>query len=274
MSSIPRALVSAALVVMTAAPLATAQVPPPENEIEHPELEVKALPVPEGAPPEVTALIEELADEGVTVDFERRVVAVAGVTLLDKMHAGYPIEYLMVTQGGFTHEALCMVRCTPSKLNAAFLALGLKPGRTVQYVKKDPPPPLEKLISGEEREFDVIPPRGQVVDLAVRWTDEAGNEQLRPIEDLIAYLTNGRSLPRRGFVYVGSRFTRVVIGAERVERFAADMEGNVVSLYLSGAGNCLFDMNSAEGGEAYLYDLNVDVAPPAGTPVTFEFSLR
>lgn len=253
---------------------ASGQAPPPPTTIKAPAETVVALPVPDGAPDEIQTLVDELVKEGVTVDFERRIVEVRGVVLLDGMNEGYPIEYLMVTEGGFTHESLCLVRCTPSKLNAAFLALGLEPGKTVEFKKKDPVPPLEKLLSGEEKEFDLVPPKGPIVDLSVRWTDKDGVVRLHPIEDLISYITNSRPIPRRGFVFVGSRFRRVLIGAERTERFMADVEGNVVSLYLSGFGNCLFDQNSAEGAEGYLYDINRDVAPPAGTKVSFVFSAR
>lgn len=259
------------LAVQTA--LSAPQQQPPQTEIKPPTDELRPLPVPDDLPEAIRDLILELAAEGVTVDFERRVVGVRGVILLDRMLAGYPIEYLVVTEVGFTHEALAMIRATPSKLNAAFLALGLTPGSTVQYVKKDPAPPEEDLISGKAREFDVIPPKGTVVDLAVRWEDEHG-VHLRPIEDLVSYVTNGESLPRRGFIYVGSRFRKVVIGVEREQRFIADTQGNVVSLYLSGFGHCLFDMNSAEGAEGYLYDVNVETCPPRGTKVTFVFTLR
>jgi len=266
------------IVIVLSALLATAsargQQRPPPTTIKAPTDVVEALPVPEGAPESIRTLVDDLVKEGVTIDFDRRVVEVKGVVLLDGMNAGYPIEYLMVTEGGFTHESLSLVRCTPSKLNAAFLALGLEPGKTVEFKKKDPVPPLEKLISGEAKEFDVVPPKGPIVDLSVRWTDKAGKERLHPIEDLIAYITNSRPIPRRGFVFVGSRFRRVLIGAQRSERFMADVEGNVVSLYLSGFGNCLFDQNSAEGAEGYLYDINPDVAPPAGTKVSFVFSVR
>ena len=249
------------------------QDPPPPTTIRPPTEEVKPLPVPDGLPEQINSLIVDLASEGVTVDFENRAVEVRGVILLDRMLASYPIEYLVVTETGFTHEALAMVRATPSKLNAAFLALGLTPGKTIEYVKKDPPPSAEDLISGKAREFYAIPPKGQVVDLAVRWTDEEGT-QLRPIEDLVRYVTNGSTLPRRGFVYVGSTFKRVLIGVDREERFVADLEGNLVSLYLSGFGHCLFDMNSAEGAESYLYDINPETCPAKGTIATFVFSLR
>lgn len=251
-----------------------AQDPPPRTTLRPPSEEVKPLPVPEGAPDEIVELVRDLATEGVTVDFERRRIDVKGVVLLDRMNSGYPIEYLMVTDMGRAHESLCMVRCTPSKLNAAFLALGLTPGKTVEFKKREPTPPLEKLMSGEEREYDVIPPRGPLVDLSVIWRDEQGAVRMHPIEDLIVYVTNGRPIPRRGFVYVGSKFGRVLIGTERQERFMADVEGNLVSLYLSGFGTCLFDHNSAEGAEGFMYDINTELAPPAGTIATFRFQLR
>jgi hypothetical protein len=246
---------------------------PPKSPIEPPVDEVAPLPVPESAPAEIKALVVELAKEGATVDFEKKQIAVKGAILLDRMNPNYPIEYLLVTNSGFTHEAFAIVRVTPSKLNAALLALGLTPGKTVQYEKKVPAPPMEKLISGEESELSVIPPSGPVVDIAVKWTDETG-ERIHPIEDMVRYLTNGRPLPRRGFVYIGSRFSKLIIDGERQERYMADVEGNLVSLYLSGFGNCLFDMNSDEGVEPYLYDINAEVAPPRGTTVTFTFTMR
>jgi len=250
-----------------------AQDPPPSPNVALPEDPAQVLPIPDEIPDELRSVIEELADEGVTVDFERRRVEVRGVILLDVMNAGYPIEYLIVTHGGATHESLGLVRCTPSKLNAAFLALRLEPGRTVEFVRKDPAPPLEQLQSGEETEFDVTPPHGTVVDVLVRWSED-GREVIHPIEDLLAYTTNGRTLPRRGFVYIGSTFKRVVIGTERVERYMADLEGNVVALFLKGFGHCLFDMNSVEGAEAYLYDVNRELCPVRGTKVSFVFQLR
>lgn len=246
---------------------------PPRPQIDLQIDEVVPLPVPDGAPEAIRTLVGELAQEGVTVDFAKREVVVKGAILLDKMNPNYPIEYLIVTNGGFTHEAFGIVRATASKLNAAFLAFGLTPGKTVQHVKKDPPPPMEKLISGEESEFDVIAPSGPIVDIAVKWTDEAG-EHLHPIEDMIRYITNGKPLPRRGFCYIGSRFSKMIIDGERVERFMADVEGNLVSLYLIGFGNCLFDMNSDEGVEPYLYDVNSAITPPRGTKVSFVFSVR
>ncbi len=268
------ALAAAATAAAIAAlPLFARQDAPPKTQIQPNTETFDALPVPDGAPAEIKTLIADLATEGVRVDFAAKVVEVRGVILLDRMNAGYPIEYLIVTQGGFTHESLGMVRCTPSKLNAAFLALGLTPGKSVRFIKKDPPPPVEKLMSGEAREFDVVAPEGPIVDIGVKWTDDEG-EHMHSIEDLIRYVTNDRALPRRAFVYVGSRFTRVVIGKDKTEKYLADVEGNITSLYLSGTGNCLFDMNSAEGVESYLYDVNPAVCPPRGTKVTFVFALR
>ncbi len=269
-------LLAALVVASVAVPLlarVARQEAPPKNQIEPNTDAFDALPVPEGAPAEIKDLIADLATEGVRVDFANKTIEMRGVILLDRMNAGYPIEYLVVTQGGFTHEALGMVRCTPSKLNAACLALGLLPGKTVRFIKKDPPPPVEKLMSGEAREYDVLAPEGPLVDVGVKWTDEQG-EHLHSIEDMIRYVTNDRSLPRRAFVYVGSRFTRIVIGKDKSERYLADVEGNIISLYLSGTGNCLFDMNSAEGVESYLYDVNPAVCPPRGTKVTFVLAAR
>lgn len=265
---------SASVALATLASFAQAQDPPPRPRVRPPEERLEPLPVPDDAPEAIRKLVDELAREGVRVDFERKRVEVKGAILLDRMMPGYPIEYLVVTEEGFTHEALGIVRCVPSKLNAAFLALGLQPGRTVRFERKEPPPPVDRLRDGTDREVRILPPEGPVVDILVRWTDEAGRERLHPIEDLVRYVTNGRSVARRGFVYVGSRFHTVVMDGRRQQRYMADLEGNIVSLYLAGFGNCLFDMNGIEGVESYLYDVNSDLCPPKGTKVTFVFVPR
>lgn len=279
MQSRSRLVLVSALLTGLAVPLLVLQAqdregpPPPKNRVTAPAEPVTPLPLPEGAPEALRKLVEDLAKEGATVDFEKKVVEVRGAILLDRMNTSYPIEYLIVNESGFTHESLGIVRVTPSKLNAAFLAMGLSPGQTVQFKKREPLPPVEKLITGEEREFDFIAPKGHLVDISLRWKDDQG-EHLHPIEDMVRYLTNGASLPRRGFVYIGSRFTKMIIDGERVERYIADVEGNLVALYLGGFGNCLFDMNSDEGVEPYLYDVNTALVPPPGTVVTFVFSVR
>jgi len=74
--------------------------------------------------------LQVFAAEGISVDVEKKRVEVKGAIIRDSRSLQYPIEYIIVSEGGSTHEAMILVKAQPSHLNAALLALGLKPGKT------------------------------------------------------------------------------------------------------------------------------------------------
>lgn len=219
------------------------------------------------------ALQETFASEGISVDLERKRVSVKGAIIRDKESRRYPIEYVVVSEGGNTHEAMILVKATPSNLNAALLSLGLEPGTSVIYRKKDPAPPQEDVDSGKVSAYEVVPPCGTVMRIYVHY-DGWKERPYRPLEDLIMDLRTRKSLDRVGWVYVGSRFASVLLGKERVQQFMADMERNVVALYLTGYGNCVFDVNTIDGIDDSLFDVNPETAPPLGAKVSLVFSLE
>jgi hypothetical protein len=217
-------------------------------------------------------LLETFESEGISVDLENKRVMVKGAIIRDKESPRYPIEYVVVSEGGNTHEALVLIKAVPSSLNAALLSLGLEPGKSVIYRKKDPPPPPEDVESGRVSAYEVIPPSGTVMKIGVM-CEEWGEGEIRPLEDLILDLRTRRSLERVGWVYVGSRFASVLLGKERVQRYMADMERNVVALYLTGYGNAVFDVNTIDGVDDSLFDVNPEKAPSLGAKVTLVFSI-
>jgi hypothetical protein len=221
---------------------------------------------------EWSELLGRFEEEGITVDLEKKRVTVKGAIIRDKESRRYPIEYVVVSEGGNTHEALILVKTTPSNLNAALLSLGLEPGTTVIFRKKDPPPSPEDVESGKESAYEVIPPAGTVMHVYVHyegWTEKP----YRPLEDMILNLRTNETLSRVGWVYVGSRFAKVLLGRERVNQYMADLERNIAALYLTGYGNAIFDVNTLEGVDDSLFDVNPELAPPLGAPVTLIFSL-
>jgi hypothetical protein len=96
---------------------------------------------------------------------------------------------------------------------------------------------------------------------------------IRFLEDLMIDLRTGKPIERVGWIYIGSRFARVLQGRDHVVKYMADMERNIIACYLTGFGNAIFDINSLDGIYDTVYDLNPFEAPPMGAKVTLIFSL-
>ena len=80
------------------------------------------------------ALVALLAKEGIQVDLEKGSIRFRAEINRSRM----PIEYLIVTPRGATHESLLRTPIRPSLLTSAVYLLGLSKGRNVQIVPKDP----------------------------------------------------------------------------------------------------------------------------------------
>ncbi|MEW6745935.1 MAG: YdjY domain-containing protein [Planctomycetota bacterium] len=217
----------------------------------------------EMADPEKSPAAQEfrrrLGEEEIELDRAAGQVRWKAVVLRDRSDLRYPIEYLVTTENGSTHETIFLCRVTPSLLNACFLALGLTPGRTIRFVKRAGE--SDESGSPEESPYEVIPPQGPVVFLYVEWEDAAGHNVIHPLEDLLMDLEDDELLPVRGFVYVGSRFRRSLYHGRPREVFMADIEGNLVAGYLAGLGNCLFDLNSVLGQWDDRMGINAELIP-------------
>jgi hypothetical protein len=218
---------------------------------------------------------KRLAADGLTLDRARKEVRLRGDLLRRRRSPEYPVEYGLVVEGGFTHEAFGIVKCTPSLLNACFLALGLQPGLARRRVMKQPLPPREEVETGLTEPFEVLPPQGDRVFLYVLWKEADGKEVVRAFEDFFVDLRSMKPLPMRGYVYLGSRFDEIQLGLEKKRVFIADYEGNIVTLHpdKSRAENCLFDVYSFDD-EPYVWaDVDEDKLPPEGAPLEFVFTL-
>jgi hypothetical protein len=229
-------------------------------------------------PPALPATPEEFAQrleaEGIALDVAKQEVRLRGNLLRRERSSDYPVEYGLVVEGGFTHEAFGIVKCTPSLLNACFLALGLEPGVPRRRVKREPMPPEADLEAGIELPFEVLAPKGDRVFLYVTWTEEDGRDVVRAFEDFFVDQRNLRPLPMRGFVYLGSRFEEVKVDGGTKRIYIADYEGNVLTLHpdKSRAENCLFDVFSLDDAPYVWADVDSEKLPPSGVPLEFVFT--
>jgi hypothetical protein len=179
------------------------------------------------------------------------------------------LEYVLVNVHGAAHESLFVTHVVPSRLNAAFLALGVLPGRNAAWIAKDPPPTSDEIRAGVPL-HSVELPRGDGFHLYVAW--RSGEEDyLYRLEDLIRNLATGRSMRRHKWVYLGSRMVRLEPGTPE-ETFAADVEGNLVNLAFFEQGNTLLSGALPECLEQTIWVPNAWLLPAAETTVQLVFS--
>ena len=226
-------------------------------------------------PKDAAEFAARLAEDGVTLDVARKEVRLRGDLLRRSLSREYPVEYGIVIEGGFTHEAFCIVKCTPSLLNACFLALGLEAGTPRRRQLREPLPAREEVESGLVEPWVVLPPTGDRAFLYVRWTEPDGAAVTRAFEDFFTDLRNQQPLPLRGFVYLGSRFDEILVGDEKRQAFMADYEGNILTINpdKSRADNCLFDVYATDAEPYQWADVDDDKLPPPGVAIEFVFTL-
>ena len=217
------------------------------------------------------AFADLLGEQGLGLDLESRAVSARGGALHDRTSLDYPIEYVLVTDRGRTHEALFVLKARPSVLDSCLHAIGLEPGTPMRFRLIEPPPSDEELAAGATP-WEPVPASGPLVSITIAWTDDAGVPRRASLESMLVDARTGQPLPERGWIYTGGRFSPLRQGRDVVQAHVADLAGNVVAIYLDGSGQCLFERNSLEGVDDSLYSINPATAPVRGTPVTIVFA--
>ncbi len=176
-----------------------------------------------------------------TVDVKQRQVRVECISLgIDA-----PLEFFCVTTGGPTHESVLASRVKPSDLHLAMLMIGLKPGQPVRY---------------SQTAEQWLPPEGQRVHLSVEFERDGKTVHL-PAHRLMRHLETKKEMPATTWIFCGSR---IMEDGE----YAADITGYIISVVN-------FDLTvidvpdlRSSANEFLEWETNLDIAPPAGTPVT------
>ena len=216
----------------------------------------------------LSVLLKELAAKGVHLDLKRKLLWVEGKTWI--LNAN--LEYVAVGPRGATHETLLVLDCKASALNAALLALGLKPGRNYSLKEKIPPPPKEDVLSGKTKPYVLIHPEGPGVILTVEWRGKDGKPLRYRVEDLVLDLTTKKPLARRRWIYFGGRWAPLYKGEPPV--YVADYEENLISVCYMDPSNHLITIRHEHGLDDTRWWPNFRLLPPKGTPIKFYISLE
>jgi hypothetical protein len=231
------------------------------------------------APPDPTALAKNpddfaalLEEQGLVLDLQGGSVSARAGTLHDRQSLGYPIEFLVVTESGRTHEAAFLIRARPSVLDACLRAIGAEPGDPTLIELKDPQPPEAEIAAGRASPWTVIPAHGPLIAVTVSWTDDVGVRHEHSLESLLVNAQTGEPLTEVHWIYTGSRVGKLRQGREVVQRFLGDIYGNVIAIWLDGSGTSLLERNSLEGLNDALYTISSESMPPRDTPVVLTFS--
>jgi CubicO group peptidase (beta-lactamase class C family) len=229
-------------------------------------------------PPEAAALAaspaayaELLEKNGLSLDVQGGTLAMRGSVLHDQQSlGGYPVEYLVVTERGRTHEALVLVRAQPALVDACLRALGAAPGSPMHSASKEPPPTAEELAAGASP-WEVVPAAGELVDVRLAWSGADGAPRNIPLESALLDLRTGEALAQQDWVYTGGGFGPLRAGRRVLQTFLADAQGDIIGispLDRGGEGVCVLERNSPDGADDSLYAVNGAQAPPRGTNVT------
>ena len=150
-----------------------------------------------------------------------------------------PLEVLLCTDYGKTHEALFRTRISPTYLNVAFKLLGCHGGKPRAGVG------------------DSEMPVGSPVEIEVKWTDDAGKTKTIQPETWIWNHKRGAPMNETHWTYTGSVF--------HMGKFMAQATGTIVNLYIDPS--TLVEPPIPEVKDDTTFGVHEKVVPPAGTKV-------
>ncbi|HBF22268.1 MAG TPA: hypothetical protein DDW23_00510 [Planctomycetes bacterium] len=217
------------------------------------------------------SLISELAGKGVHLNMQEGWIELSA-TICQRSD---PLEYLIINlPRGKDHEALFACEGVDAQsLNTAMLLLGVEAGSNGKFEELEKPPSREDLEAGKPA-HRVIPASGDGFYIQASWQVKNSVGEMEThfyrAEDLVLNLRDQRAYHRGKFIYLGSRFIKPHRDAR--EMFAADAEGNYVSLCYFVPANHLLTGNDPNADDQYLWYPNIYLLPDLGHPVRLFFS--
>ena len=157
-----------------------------------------------------------------------------------------PLEFFTVVNGTNEHESvLRRRRRNPSKIHLALLMLGLEPGQGVRY---------------SEAEKKWFPPHGPPLNISCEFQKD-GKLVHVPAYRMMRNLKTKKEMRPMTWIFVGSKVMQD-------GNYAADVTGYVVSVV--NFELTLIDIPdlASSANETLEWEINWDVAPKGGTPVT------
>jgi hypothetical protein len=181
--------------------------------------------------------------DGITVDTAAKQIRFAAVVNQTKKEL--PLEVLICTEYGKTHESLFRTTISPTYLNVAFRLLDCQGGKARAGVG-DPDIPV-----------------GSPVEIEVKHTDEQGQTETIQPEAWIWNHTRQAPMRDTHWTYTGSMFD--------MGRFMAEMTGTIVNVYIDPS--TLVEPPIPEVNDDTVFGVYEEVVPPKGTKVEIIFTV-
>jgi hypothetical protein len=185
----------------------------------------------------------EQADKlpGIHVDAQAKQIRIECEEIDCKM----PLEFFCVVNGTNEHESVLRTKARPSNIHLALLMLGLEPGEGVKY-------------SDAAKKW--FPPHGPPLRISCEF-EKDGKKLTVPAYRMMRDIKTQKPMPPMTWIFVGSKVMPD-------GNYAADMTGYVVSVV--NFELTLIDIPdlASSANETLEWQIDTDVAPPGGTPVT------
>jgi hypothetical protein len=221
-----------------------------EDQGEHPTWsekdDVQVTPTDEGGPREPA--IKQTGENTYTLDgieLNTKTKTVRFAAVVNQVAQDLPLEVLVCTDYGKTHESLLRTAISPTYLNVALKLVGCQEGKP-RAGAGDPNRPV-----------------GSALEIEIKWTDKNGKEQTAQPERWIWNRKTNAPLADTTWTYLGSMF--------HMNRFMAEATGTIVDLYLDPSTLIEPPIDEIDDDEALgVYE---KVVPPIGTKVEMIFTL-
>lgn len=212
---------------------------------------------PSRQPPPTRSPARIETSPGLWIDRAARTVEFAAAVSVDvRTDGSVQLETVVCTPDTREYESLLVTAVRPSRIHAALLRIGLRPGEPGKFDFVD-----GKLIA--------IDPTGPRLRVSFHWLDD--NDAPRSTDPAAWIVADPASVgppvrPAAGFVFAGSGFARSAAGAG----YFADSDGTLIGLATFGSETIAyadaFSPESAYSDQAWFADENA--VPPVGRSVT------
>ena len=185
---------------------------------------------------------------GIKINAKTREVRVPTAVQLKKA----PIEYMLVTETGKTHESVLVTKVKPTDLQLALLLASFQPG-TEGLANKDLPPDIKPVAP-------IVPatPGAHRVTLTVEWR-QGGDVKKVPLSDWMLNINERKPPPDLGtWIFNGSRIDE--------RGFIAEVEGSFIAVWLDQ--NAIINSPAKGNWDDGLWISNPAAIPDEGTEVT------
>lgn len=167
-----------------------------------------------------------------------------------------PLEYLLVTTAGKTHESVLTADLEPQHLQVAMLLLGAKGMAAAAFTNAPTGGPITQ---GEVRN---PPLPGQPVLIEVTWT-QGGKVQRRRLEELVFNKRAKEPMTKGEFTFTGSRLWQ--------GKFVAQTEGSIIALVTDP--DAVFNNPRPNRDADDTWVVCTEVVPPQDTVVEVSITL-